>query len=290
MGWSEGAARRNAQFLQSVDERELTGYGVAITWTVRRCPDSPKAWAGAVDAFLRRMRRAGLIRCHWVMEFQRRGVPHLHSAAWFLEQVETADLVQAWLDVAEAFGPTAGGQHVAPIRGPVGWFQYMAKHCARGKAHYQRRRATLPRAWETTGRVWGHRGDWARQSPAVGFVPQRVLWEYRRLVQRWKVAEARRAVPGPGWDWDLSALAPWVRREVASCDRGELRAIPVHPEQILGGEGVPLRVRLGRLVWARGMRRCPERLRSRVRGLSEWMTEGLQERFLSAAVAIVAAK
>lgn len=193
-GWSAAAARRNVVFLRSVDERTLSGHGYAITLTVRDCPPSSKAWSDAVVAWCRRQERAGLIRLHWVMEFQRRGVPHLHAAAWYAEPQDLKPVLD-WLQVAEAFGVGDKGQHMRPIEGVVGWFQYMAKHCSRSKKHYQRQRDSLPAEWASTGRVWGHRGQWTLVEPEAARVAPETFYRLRRLARQMRIAEARQALP-----------------------------------------------------------------------------------------------
>lgn len=254
-GWSASAARRNTAFLRSVDERHLGGYGLAITLTVRDCPPTPAEWSAAVKSWLMRQSRAGMIRCHWVMEFQRRGVPHLHAAVWYdfdPEQVAEDDLagqvraVEAfhkptmdWIDIAAKWGASERGQHTRQIDGVVGWFEYMAKHCSRSKLHYQRQRDAVPSAWSTTGRVWGHRGDWETVEPIDINADRDTFWRLRRLVKKSRLAEAR-------------ASLPLNRKQVA------------HLRRIL---------------------KTPDRKLSEVRAVSEWMSIEKQEQLLVAAMA-----
>ena len=65
-GWSEGAVRRNTEFLMSVRDGDLTGAGVAITLTLRECPPTADAWHRIRRAWVERMERAGMTRLHWV--------------------------------------------------------------------------------------------------------------------------------------------------------------------------------------------------------------------------------
>jgi hypothetical protein len=81
-GWSAGAVRQHTRWLRSVDTTQLDGLGVAVTLTVRDCPESAAVWARLRNALQERLRRAGLLRWHWVTEWQRRGVPHLHLAVY----------------------------------------------------------------------------------------------------------------------------------------------------------------------------------------------------------------
>jgi len=53
-------------------------------------------WTRLVKTLLQRLRRAGLLRWHWVVEWQRRGVPHLHLAVYAQEGV-----VASWVGFAD---------------------------------------------------------------------------------------------------------------------------------------------------------------------------------------------
>lgn len=197
-GWSHGATRRNTEFLMSVIETRLNGYGVAVTLTVRDCPPTADDWHRLRRAWIERMRRAGMIRLHWVTEWQRRGVPHLHGAIWFpsRELAIAAEPLEAWVEVAGKYGAELRGQHARRIDGPVGWFQYLSKHAARGVKHYQRTSENIPEGWQKkTGRVWGKSGDWPVQE-AVRFNLQDHhgdggWFAFRRLVRSWRRADAR---------------------------------------------------------------------------------------------------
>jgi hypothetical protein len=234
-GWSEGAARRNVRFLYAVEETKLEGDGYAVTLTLRNCPPNATAWHRMRRAWIERMRRAGMVSLHWVTEWQRRGVPHLHGAVFMPKNAYTpaefrAFAVGAWLAVSAEYETRERGQHVHPITGAVGWFQYLSKHAARGVAHYQRSSENIPAGWKSkTGRMWGHVGDWPAR-PSVRFNLQdqhgdRGYFAYRRMVRGWRVADAR-----------------------AGNDRRRQRS-------------------------ARTMLRCDDLALSRVRGVSEWVPE-----------------
>lgn len=291
-GWSPGAARRNTAFLRSVDETSLDGIGLALTLTLRNCPESKGEWQAILQAWIERQKRAGVIRLHWVMEFQRRGVPHLHVAAWYeperikapsAEAWEAADAamihqdmrragllhqqaarkaVADWLEVASSCEPGAKGQQARPIDGPVGWFQYLAKHCGRGRNHYQRQQESHPEGWEGSPRVWGRVGAWNVLDAASVDLTVNQFYRLRRLVRSQRVARARAAAHG-GSAWPADML-PGYR-------------------SILRGMGKPtLRHRLRLLAQARSMLRCTERKLSEVRGISEWVTEAQQMDLLRA--------
>lgn len=236
IGWSSSAIRRNLKFLYSVNETALDGAGLALTLTVRECPPDPESWRQAREAFFDRQRRRGMLRCHWVTEWQRRGVPHLHLAIWFpsgSQSVPVLSLMRDWLELTEAFGSKSRGQHVTPIWDVLGWNQYVSKHAARGLHHYQRSPENVPESWRSgTGRMWGYLGAWSLQEPLRVDMPDGAFHAYRRMVRGWRMANAR-----------LSGDARRIRS-------------------------------------ARGMLRCPVPELSRVRGVSEWIGEGLNLRML----------
>lgn len=197
-GWSTGASRRNTEFLMSVRVGELTGAGIALTLTLRDCPASAQDWHRLRKAWTERMRRAGMVRLHWVTEWQRRGVPHLHCAIWFADSYDHITPTRAWVELAGTYGAGLRGQHARIIDGPAGWFQYLAKHAARGVQHYQRSADSIPPGWKSkTGRVWGHSGDWPVQEKVrIDLQDQHGdggWFAYRRLIRSWRLADARSA-------------------------------------------------------------------------------------------------
>lgn len=161
-GWTDASTRRNTRFLYSVDERKLTGHGFGLSLTVRDCPPTGAAWKQLRERFVKRLRRMGMIRMHWLTEWQRRGCPHMHAAVWFDEGLRDRDpmamatIVDHWVALAAEYGAGPRGQHVAQITDSVGWFQYLSKHAVRGLGHYQRSADGIPPGWERTGRMWGY--------------------------------------------------------------------------------------------------------------------------------------
>ena len=177
-GWSSSATRRNTAFLRSAVETDLpndlngsplTAY--AFTLTLKTCPPTPDDWHRLRKAFLKRLNRLGLYRCHWVTEWQRRGVPHLHGAFWFPSvpgcDSTPVNVLRHWMDLtAEPYGASYSAQHFTLITDAVGWFKYLSKHASRGVTHYQRNPKNIPPEWsKKTGRVWGHTGDWPISEP-----------------------------------------------------------------------------------------------------------------------------
>jgi hypothetical protein len=241
-GWSQGAVRRHTRWLYGVDAGAVDGHGLAVTLTVRDIPESAAVWQAARAAFIKRMERRGLVRLHWVVEWTARRRPHLHMALYFPADLDEAQLrevrgalVDAWRSVAGKWGVAAQAQHVAAIDGPLGWLQYLSKHAARGVAHYQRQ--GKPTGWDKTGRLWGYTGEWPTHDPMKLELSRQAMWELRRLIRSWRIADARGAL----------ALASDEKSRRAAARR---------------------------LVGARRMLRCGSRGRSEARGVSEWVPEG----------------
>jgi len=245
-GWSAGAVRRHKQWLYSVETDALSGQGWALTLTLRLCPSDADAWIAVRESWLVRVRAMGAVRWHWVVEWQERGVPHLHAAV-YMPQNDARDgrrLIAAWLACAALYEPGWASQTAKRITGPVGWLEYLALHASRGVKHYQRQ--NKPAGWERTGRLWGHGGTWPLEAPIEATTSLDVYYRFRRLVRSWRVADAR---------------AQLVRA----------RTLP---------EMDAARRRIGH---ARRMLKCSESGLSRYRGVSEWIPESLTLRMLEAA-------
>jgi len=225
-GWSESATRRNTAFLRSAIETalpidgsgaHLTAY--AFTLTLKHCPPTPDDWHKLRKAFLMRLKRLGLYRCHWVTEWQRRGVPHLHGAFWF-PSVPGCDptpvvVLRHWIDLTgELYGSLWEGQHFTGITDAVGWFKYLSKHASRGVRHYQRNPKNIPPEWsKKTGRVWGYTGDWPTAEPIKFELDDSGWFKMRRICRGWRKADAR-----------ASGLAFRIRqaRSMLSCSKPDL--------------------------------------------------------------------
>jgi len=241
-GWSTAAVRRHTKWLYSIDSDALNGDGYAVTLTLRDCPADSGEWHRLLHRFIKRLKRSGVIRYHWVTEWQRRGVPHLHGAFYwpegalsFAEAVRL--IVRAWLDVSELHGAQGGAQDIKRIAGAVGWLKYLSKHASQGVAHYQRQ--GKPEGWETTGRLWGYGGSWPAADPLRFDLDRHAGYRYRRLVRAWTVADARRS-------GDVKRIR-WARGMLRCSDR---RLSPVR-----GVSGwVPESVSLGfiALLWDQG--------------------------------------
>lgn len=254
VGWSESSTRNNTKFLYSVDSKSLTGYGYAFTFTVRDLPTTPKDWYNIRDKFIKRCSRAGLIRYHWVTEWQRRGVPHLHGCLYFpspLDHYQLKALKAAWCSCVGKFHALQKGQDIKPIESAVGWLKYLAKHGSRSKYHYQR--SSKPKEWDSSGRVWGKGGEWPVRLTQHDLGDN--FYRMRRLVRAWRIADSR------------------VGRTLVDAD-GKIMARPgddlysaifgINPPRD------PKRIRQARRCLLSG-----DRASSSVRGMSEWIPESL---------------
>lgn len=213
-GWTLRSSRSNTRFLYSIRSPELSTsaegaplLGFALSFTIRDCPLSHEDWKKVRESFFVRLRRRGLYRLHWLTEWQKRGVPHLHAALWFDAAAVHAYMaktwpklpVQAfpallkadWLQLTASYRSSTGAQDIKPISDDLGWLQYLSKHAARGAAHYQRAVGSMPAGWQKTGRMWGHLGNFPTQEP-LGLDLDNAGWfQLRRIVRRWRIAQAR---------------------------------------------------------------------------------------------------
>lgn len=176
----------------------LTGTGISFTLTLKNCPESSADWHKLRKAFIMRLQRAGMVRLHWVTEWQRRGVPHLHGVAYFPENISPdwlgSFIVQHWIKVAENYICAPWAQNSKPVTNALGWLQYLAKHASRGAGHYQRSSDSIPEGWKTkTGRMWGKWGDWDIGDPSKFNVNMPAFHAYRRIFRAYRVSEARAA-------------------------------------------------------------------------------------------------
>lgn len=257
-GWSSQAAGRHKRWLMSVniaalgDEVELFAY----TLTVRDVPGSSAKFHQLRRSWIRRVERAlrlGGSRLPsgghgfrplwcWVMEWQKRGAPHLHGVivAPKGSRALVGELVYvAWPDVAQEWGASPGGQDVKLVAGAAGWLAYLAKHIGRSPGHGQRK--GLPPGWEASGRLWGHSQGWPTQErvwEVTGPSDRHALALQRRLLFAWAMANAR------------SERDPVRRkRRMLALRRQRSRPDRTTSEWIAGSEWVPDHVSRRMLEW-----------------------------------------
>lgn len=212
VGWSAAAVRRHKRWLYSVESSGLSGVGDAVTLTLRQTPPTVEVWQAMLVRLFQALRNRGMVRWHWVVEWQRRGTPHLHMAVYAPEGAGLrpgAEVVEVWLRLARDFEAAPVAQFVTPITGPVGWLKYLSKHAARGVKHYQRH--GKPEGWTKTGRLWGYGGSWPLVEPTEGLLTSAQFHRVRRMVRQYAIADAR----GRG-DWRAVA---YLRRMLKCPER-----------------------------------------------------------------------
>lgn len=213
-GWTVNVARRNEQRLQQIDFDAVEGFPAFVTLTMpsgQMSDVSAAMFHGWLKRWLQFMKRHGLVHYYWILEFQASGNPHLHVLVWLDHEpdaLETFKALKPWVGILNKSGVgarlqgqiwesidvggtiTVDGERV-PAH-PERVLMYLAKHAARGVAHYQRQIANMPEDWQyRSGRVWGHdRGLplCAQQEVECDYL---TFHRFRRLVRRWRLAEAR---------------------------------------------------------------------------------------------------
>lgn len=213
-GWTPNVARRNEQRLQQVDFDAVEGFPAFVTLTMpsgQMGDVSAAMFHGWLKRWLQFMKRHGMRHYYWILEFQASGNPHLHVLVWLdhePEPLETFKALRSWVGILNKSGVGARlqGQIWEPIdvgaeitvdgetvpAHPERVLMYLAKHAARGVAHYQRQIENMPDDWQyRSGRVWGHdRGlPLCEQQDVECDYP--TFHRFRRLVRRWRLAEAQ---------------------------------------------------------------------------------------------------
>ena len=199
-GWTYISSRSNQRFLMSVDPLQLNFQqsiqGHTYTLTYRDCP-TVKEFQRHRNRLLEFMQRSGFFLIHWVVEWQRRGVPHLHLMGYWERQgpeiyvrgkhdiIYSPNYVREyWRNITN--NPIGGrAQHQGRIQHVIGWLLYVSKHAIKGVSNYQRASENIPASWQgkPTGRMWGYRGAWPRPDPEKSvFADDRHFWAFRRLV------------------------------------------------------------------------------------------------------------
>ncbi|KFI63795.1 rolling circle replication-associated protein [Bifidobacterium catenulatum] len=213
-GWTPNVARRNEQRLQQIDFDAVDGFPAFVTLTMpsgQMGDVSAADFHGWLKRWLQFMKRHGLQHYYWILEFQASGNPHLHVLVWLdhdWDALEQFKALRSWVNMLNKSGVGArlqgqiwesidvGG--VITVDGkpvpahPERVLMYLAKHAARGVAHYQRQIENMPEDWKyRSGRVWGHdRGlPLCAQQDVETDYP--TFHRFRRLVRRWRLAEAR---------------------------------------------------------------------------------------------------
>jgi hypothetical protein len=255
-GLTQGSARRCKAFLMSIDTNKLSGIPINFTLTLKDCPPSSDEWERLKKEFFRRLKKMGLIRLHFVTEWTKRGLPHLHGMGFFHRIFEASENVggqweryhtticchyieKAWCDVATSYGAKEQGQHSRQETSiNVAWFKYMSKHASRSANHYQRQRDQMPEGWLTTGRMWGKLGnDWLTHSESHE-IADNAFHHLRRQVRSFRRSQA-----------------------LTEIKKGKLWG---NPHQVRGG--------LATLAYLRGLKKITDPARSSRIPINEWVS------------------
>lgn len=230
-GWTANVARRNEQRLQQIDFDAIDGEAAFVTLTMpkQQMEDvSSEQFHRWLNAWLVYMRRRGMRHYYWILEFQASGNPHLHVIVWLSDWrtggakrgyehhiwfgeagvLEQYKALAYWVKMLNGDGVAAkvdaqnfqlvelgkssnvDGVTLASAT-PERLLMYLAKHAARGVAHYQRQISNMPEDWQyRSGRVWGHDGKLPLREQLDYECSYDVFWAYRRLVRRWVCANA----------------------------------------------------------------------------------------------------
>lgn len=239
-GWTPNVAQRNEQRLQQIDFDAIDGTPAFVTLTMpsqQMADVSAAMFHGWLKRWLQYMKRHGMQHYYWILEFQASGNPHLHVSVWLdheWDALEQFKALRSWVNMldksnigarlqAQVWEPIdVGGEIVAdgervPAH-PERVLMYLAKHAARGVAHYQRRIENMPDDWQyRSGRVWGHdRGLPLREQDDFE-CSYKEFWQYRRLVRRWRLSEAN-AITDP----DRKRVAVVQARRMLRCSRPDV--------------------------------------------------------------------
>ena len=239
-GWTVNVARRNEQRLQQVDFNAIEGVPAFVTLTMpsgQMSEVSAAEFHGWLKRWLQFMKRHGLRHYYWILEFQASGNPHLHVLAWLdrdWDALEQFKALRSWVGILNKSGVGArlqgqiweridvGGEitvdgETVPAH-PERVLMYLAKHAARGVAHYQRQIANMPEDWQyRSGRVWGHDRGLPLRAQQDFETDYSTFWTFRRLVRRWRLAEARSIK-----DYDRRRAAIVQARRSLRCGRRDV--------------------------------------------------------------------
>ena len=183
------------------------------------------------------MKRHGMLHYYWILEFQGSGNPHLHVLVWIDHEFDALEQYRALTSWVNMLGKSNIGARVqAQVWEPIDMggeivvdgetvpahpervLMYLAKHAARGVAHYQRRIENMPEDWQyRSGRVWGHDRGLPLQEQQDVECDYATFWRYRRLVRRWRLAEANGIV-----DPDRRRAAVVQARRMLRCSRPDV--------------------------------------------------------------------
>lgn len=240
-GWSAAARRRMRRRFAETDWSPVTmGEPVLMTLTLpggwTEVAPEPEAFAQILRRFWERWRRAfGDPQCGWVIEYQRRGAPHLHALtgrpqgqAW-IGRGEERRLVawETWVRHAWAESVAHGdpvqrrlhlqhGVDVEPWAGDPSRASIYFSGYASGKWKGQN---TPPAVWGGVGllRVWGIRGLQRLPGTEMVLSDSQKIWALRFLRRWWKANHPGRRYPGTSTG--VTILSPRSQAVMAAISR-----------------------------------------------------------------------
>ena len=130
-GWTKHASRRNNQFLYSVRIADVPGNGFSFTLTIGddfdECP-TPVVFHGWINRLFVELRRTGRMHCyHWVIEWQKRGVPHIHGVVFEEPGADGESLmktvIDVWLKYSSGTGARRIGQKAIGLNSTLIWLK-----------------------------------------------------------------------------------------------------------------------------------------------------------------------
>lgn len=251
-GWTQATARRNKIFLQSVVSAQIIHLqGFAFTLTFREIPETPRILAKLIDNLTKFLARNGVEHYHWVIEWTRKGIPHIHGVAFAQNDklppcptrhdLQTANQYQwdplgikkYWVKSTPKYDTLHRSQFVTPVYGIDGWFKYVSKHASRGLDHFQRQRDSLPISWQgQTGRMWGKSRDWPLRADDFD-ISRKAFFQIRRWVKGFLKSSAQtelRRVKNHNLNWSkakawaLAATGEKAKSDFVYRIKDELRA------------------------------------------------------------------
>lgn len=156
-GFSASAARRLRLLIRNTDDL-WTGF-VTLTYPGHSFSWSPSSLDGRkckkhVHAFCTWLGRKKIAYV-WVLEFQRRGVPHFHFlvSGW----VDKAELSRRWYEIVGSNDPRhlASGTQVDACRNPEEAGIYLTKYMAKLEDKDGFQTKAVPEGFKSVGRFWG---------------------------------------------------------------------------------------------------------------------------------------
>ena len=140
----------------SLSPFDESGHGVTLTVRDMPTDDQWRKLTRRVQVWCRDNKASAI----WVVEWQRRGVPHMHLAIKGAQSIGEK-LVKYWLRQSADLRSLDVGQHVTQLYDRDGFIHYLVKHATKGYGCSFQKDKGLPTGWRQTGRMWGVVGNWS---------------------------------------------------------------------------------------------------------------------------------